>query len=204
MYAYAGNFCILSTDLLCVYASRVQFFKLLLWVCCAVIATRLCLWLKYDLDFLRKRDGQWTPVLLLSCNRSLIGWCAGDLSIPSGCAGGSLNRGKVCALTWATLLMRALPMPFPERQREALTDMLWLTISFIGNKSSLKKNNRELYLWTPASHRDPPWKQLCPSMSCRSRSKVHSLSSYGLREEKCGINKRGSYWLLAPRFQANC
>lgn len=131
---------------------------------------------------------------------------AGDLSIPTGCAEGSLNRGKVCTLTWATLLMRALPMPFPERQREALTDMLWLTISFFDNKSSFKKKtkNRELYLWTPASHRDPPWKQLCPSMSCRSRSKVHSLPSYGLREEKCDINTLGSYWRLAARFQANC
>lgn len=104
-------------------------------MCCAVIATRLCLWLKYEnLDFLSERDGQWTPVLLSSGNWSLIGWCAGDLIIPSGCAGGSLNRGMVCTLTWATLLMRALPMPFPERQREALTDMFWLIIYFFGNK----------------------------------------------------------------------
>lgn len=104
-----------------------NFLELLLWVCCAVIATRLCLWLRYEnLHFSSKRDGQWTPAL--SGNRLLIG---------------SLNRGKVCTLTWATLLMRALPMPFPERQREALTDMLWLTISFFANKSSFEKTTTE-------------------------------------------------------------
>lgn len=56
----------------------------------------------------------------------LIGqWC--HLSMP--------KCGKVCILACATLLMSALPMPFPERsKRGAHGDMLWLAECSSGNQ----------------------------------------------------------------------
>ena len=91
-------------------------------------------------------------------------------------------------LTCATLLMSALPIPFPERQT-MLYIILTLSPGYY-HKLYLSHKTSVLYLWTQTSHTSSPWTQLCPSMMCRNRSKVHILFLYGLKanRQKCQCN----------------